>query len=178
LGHIISAARIEVDPEKIEAIRGWPTPKNVIEVISFMGIFGYYRRFIKGFSKMANPITSLKNKGVKFEWTSKCEESFQQLKGILTSAPILNIADLNEDFVVCTDACKEGLDRVLIQRDHVVCYEPRKLKEYERNYATHDLDLAGIVHALKMRCMWIADGELCLRMEDQMNRCSHGNVIL
>jgi hypothetical protein len=83
--------------------------KNVTYFKSFMGLSGYYRRFIKGFSKIASPITSLQKKGVKFEWTTKCEESFQQLKGILTSAPILNIADPNEDFVACTDACKEGL---------------------------------------------------------------------
>jgi hypothetical protein len=104
LGHIISAAGMEVDPKKIEAIRGWPTPKNVIEVRSFMGLASYYRRFIKGFSKIASPITSLQEKGVKFEWTSKCEENFQQLKEILTSAPILKIAYPNEYFVVCIDA--------------------------------------------------------------------------
>jgi hypothetical protein len=77
LGHIISTDGIAVDLEKIEAIRGWPTPRNVTEVGSFMGLVDYYRRFIKGFSKIANPITSLQKKGVKFEWTSKCEESFQ-----------------------------------------------------------------------------------------------------
>jgi hypothetical protein len=92
----------------------------------------------------------LQKKGVKFAWTSMCEEIFQQLKGILTSAPILNIPAPNEDFVVCIDACKEGLGGVLSQRDHVVCYESRKLKERERNYATHDLELATIVHALKI----------------------------
>jgi hypothetical protein len=149
LGHIISAAGIEVDPEKIEAIRGWPTPKNVTEVRSFMGLVGYYRRFIKGFSRIASPITSLQKKGVKFEWTSKCEESFRQLKEILTSAPILKIADPNEYFVVCTDACKEGLGGVLSQRDNVVCYESRKLKEHERNYATHDLELASYCTCIK-----------------------------
>jgi hypothetical protein len=72
------------------------------------------------------------------------------MKEILTSAPIFKITDPNEDFFVCTDACKEGLDGVFSQRDHVACYESRKLKEYERNYATHDLELAVIVHALKM----------------------------
>jgi hypothetical protein len=138
LGHIISTDGIKVDPEKIEAIRGWPTPRNVTEVRSFMGLSGYYQRFIKGFSNIASPITSLQKKGVKFEWTSKCEERFQQLKDILTSAPILNIADPDEDFFVCIDACKEGLGGVLTQKDHVVCYESRKLKEHERNYATHD----------------------------------------
>jgi hypothetical protein len=150
LGHIISTYGITVDPEKIEAIRGWPMPRNVIEVRSFMGLMGYYRIFIKGFSNIASPITSLQKKGVKFIWTPKCEESFQQLKIILTSAPILKIADLDEDFVVCMDACKEGLDGVLSKKYRVVCYESRKLKEHERNYATHDLELATIVHALKM----------------------------
>jgi hypothetical protein len=87
---------------------------------------------------------------VKFEWTSKCEESFQQLKGILTSDPILKITDTNKYFGVCTDACKEGLGGILSQKDHVVCYESKKLKEHERNYATHDLELVVFVHALKM----------------------------
>jgi hypothetical protein len=114
-----------------------------------MVLVGYYQRFIKGFSRIASPIISLQNKGVEFEWTSKCEESFQQLKEILTSAPILKIVDPNEYFVVCIDACKEEIGGVLSQRDHVVCYGSRKLKENERNYATHDLDLAMIVHALK-----------------------------
>jgi hypothetical protein len=108
LGHIISADGITVDPEKIEAIRGWPVPRNVTEVRYFMGLVGYYRRFIKGFSKIASPITSLQKKGVKFEWTPKCEESFQQLKDILTSAPILKIADPNEDFVVCMMHARKG----------------------------------------------------------------------
>jgi hypothetical protein len=87
---------------------------------------------------------------VKFEWNFKCEESFQQLKKILTSASILNIVDPDEDFVLCNDACKEELSGVLSEKDHVVCYESIKLKEHERNYATHDLELAAIVHALKM----------------------------
>jgi hypothetical protein len=113
LGHIISIEGIEVDPEMIEAIRGWPTLKNVTKVISFMGLAGYYQIFIKGFSKISNSITSLQKKGVKFEWTSRCEEIFQQLKRILTNAPILKIANPIEDFVVCIDACKEGLGGVL-----------------------------------------------------------------
>jgi hypothetical protein len=115
-----------------------------------MGLVGYFRIFIKGFSRIASPITYFQNKGVEFEWTSKCEEIFRQLKEILTSAPILNIANPNEYFFVCTDACKEGLDGVLSQRDNVVCYESKKLKWHERNYATNDLKLEFIVHELKM----------------------------
>jgi hypothetical protein len=114
-----------MDPKKIEAIRGWSTPKNVTKVISFIGLAGYYKIFIEGFSKIAHPVTSLQKKGVKFQWTLHCEKSFQHL-------------------------CKEGLGGVLSQNGYVVCYESRKLKEHERHYATHDLDLASTVHALKM----------------------------
>jgi hypothetical protein len=149
LGHIISKDGIAVDPEKIEAIREWSSPKNVTEVRSFMGLAGYYRRFIEGFSKIAHPITSLQRKGMKFQWTLDCERSFQHLKQLLTSAPILRITDPEEDFIVCTDACNEGLGGVLSQNGFVICYESRKLKDHERNYATHDLELAAIVHALR-----------------------------
>jgi hypothetical protein len=85
------------------------------------------------------PITSLQKKGVKFEWTYECEEFFQQLKNIFTSEPILKIVDPDEYFVVWTDACKGGFGGILIQNEYVICYEPRKFKEHERNYATHDL---------------------------------------
>jgi hypothetical protein len=81
-------------------------PNNVTEVRSFMGLVGYYRRFIEGSSKIAHPITSLQKKGVKFQWTVDCEKSFQHLKQLLTSAPILRIAYPNEESIVCTDACQ------------------------------------------------------------------------
>ena len=150
LGYIISEEGISVDPKKIRAIMEWTTPKNVSQVRSFMGLAGYYRLFIEGFSKLAHPITSLQKKDVKFDWTHKCEDSFQRLKEMLTSEPFLNIANLEGNFVVCTDACKQGVGGALIQNGHVTCYESIKLKEHEQNYATHDLELANIIHALKM----------------------------
>jgi hypothetical protein len=120
----------------------------VTKVRSFMGFAGYYRRFIEGFSKIAHPIISLQKKGVKFKWTLECEKSFQHLKHLLTNTPILRIVDPNEYFIVCTDACR-GLGGLLSKNGYVVCYETRKLKDHERNYATHDLKLVAIVHALK-----------------------------
>jgi hypothetical protein len=114
-----------------------------------MPLAGYYIRFIAGFSRIAHPITSLQRKGKKFQWKKECERSFQKLKQLLTNVPIMRIVDPNEDFVVCTDACKEGLSGVLSQNGFVVCYDSRKLKEHERLYATHDLELASIMHALK-----------------------------
>jgi len=94
-----------VDPDKIKAIMEWPVPRDVSDVRSFMGITSYYQRFIEGFSKIAYPITSLQKKGTKFIWSDKCQKSFEQLKTLLTTAPVLKIADPDKDFLICTDAC-------------------------------------------------------------------------
>jgi hypothetical protein len=134
LGHIISKQGIAVYPEKIEAIRGWPKPRNVSYTRYFMGLVGYYRRFIVGFSKIYHPITSLQNNGTKFEWKLKCEKNFNLLQELLTSAPMLNIADPNGIFVVCADAYKKGLGRFLKKNGHVIGYESTNIKEHERNY--------------------------------------------
>jgi hypothetical protein len=150
LGHVLSEEGVVVNPDKIRSIMEWPTPKDILDIRSFMGLAGYYRRFIKGFSKIECPITTLQKKGIKFTWTQKCEERFQTLKHLLTHAPVLKIADFEADFLVCTNACKEGLGGVLMQGESVVCYESRKLNEHEVNYVTHDLELAAIVHTLKM----------------------------
>ena len=120
MGHIIYKRGLAVDPEKIKAIKEWPVPTNVSVVRSFMGIAGYYRRFVERFSAIAHPITSLQRKGVKFEWTEKCKNSFDQLKLKLTTAPILKIADPDKEFVVCTDASREGLGGVLLQENSVI----------------------------------------------------------
>ena len=89
LGHVVSASGIWVDPSKISAILDWKPPRNVSEVRSFLGLAGYYRRFVKGFSMIATPMTRLLQKDVKFEWSEKCQKSFDQLKALLTKAPVL-----------------------------------------------------------------------------------------
>eukprot|EP00253_Pinus_taeda_P017334 PITA_17334 len=150
LGHVITKDGIDVDPEKIKAIMDWPVPKDVADVRYFMGLAGYYRRFVEGFSKVAFPITSLQKKGRAFHWTPNCQKSFEQLKHLLTTAPILSIADPHKDYVVCTDASKEGLGGLLMQEGRVIAYESRKLKEHEQRYSAYDLELAAVIHALKM----------------------------
>jgi hypothetical protein len=150
LGHVISDEGIVVDPAKVEAIMEWPAPMNVTEVHSFMGLAGYYRRFVEGFSKIANPITKLQKKNKKFVWTEKCAEAFRRLKELLTTAPILKVPDMDANFLVCTDASKEGLGGVLMQDERVIAYISRKMRRHEENYATHDLELLAIVYALKV----------------------------
>ena len=141
-----------MDPAKIEAVSKWHTPTNVTEIRSFLGLAGYYRRFVEGFSSLAAPLTALTKKGKKYEWTEKCEESFQELKRRLTSAPILTIPNGEEGLVIYSDASKIGLGAVLMQNGKVIAYASRQLKDHEKNYPTHDLELAAVVFALKI---WI-----------------------
>ena len=149
LGHVVYADGIYVDPQKVEAVANWGQPTTVTEVRSFLGLAGYYRRFIEGFSKIAGPLHCLTRKEVKFEWTDRCEGSFQTLKEKLTSAPVLTLPEGNEGFEVNNDASYLGLGCVLMQHKRVVAYASRQLKKHELNYPTHDLELAAIIFALK-----------------------------
>ncbi|XP_052734099.1 uncharacterized protein LOC128196647 [Vigna angularis] len=149
LGHIVSAEGISVDPAKVRAVIDWASPRSVTEVRSFVGLAGYYRRFIEGFSKIVAPLTQLTRKDQPFAWTDLCEERFQELKVKLTSAPVLIIPDTSKPFEVYCDASHQGLGCVLMQEKRAVAYASRQLKIYEKNYPTHDLELAAVVFALK-----------------------------
>ena len=121
-----------------------------MEVHSFLRLVGYYQRFIEGFSKIARPMTALTQKGKEFKWTEACENSVQELKTRLTTAPILTLQDIHRSFIVYCDASRQGLGCVLMQDDKVVAYTSRQLKKHEENYPTHDLELATVVQALKI----------------------------
>ena len=150
MGHVVSKEGIKVDPQKIKAIIEWPRPTNGTEVRSLLGLAGYYRRFVKDFPKIAAPLTNLLKKVVKCESISKCEEAFQELKSRLTSGPILTLPVEGEEYIVYSDASKNGLGCVLMQKDKVIAYASRQLKPYERNYPIHDLELAAVAFALKI----------------------------
>jgi hypothetical protein len=150
LGHVISRDGVSVDPAKVEAVLNWGQPKNIGDIRSFLGLAGYYRRFIQDFSRIAMPMTKLLRKGIKFEWTDKCEESFQILKKKLTTAPMLALPSGHGGFVVYSDASGTGLGCVLMQNGKVIAYASHQLKIHERNYPTHDLELAAVVFALKI----------------------------
>ena len=150
LGHVISVEGVSVDPQKIEVVVNWKPPKNMSEVRSFLGLAGYYRKFVEGFSKIAAPLTKLTRKDVKYEWVDACQQSFEELKGRLTSAPVLALPNGRDGFVVYSDASQQGLGCVLMQNDRVIAYASRQLKKHEENYPTHDLELAAVVFALKI----------------------------
>ena len=149
LGHVVSGNGVAVDPSKVAAVTEWETPMTVGEIRSFLGLVGYYRRFIENFSKIAKPMTELLKKEKKFVWTDECEASFQEMKQRLVTAPVLTLPDIHKDFQVYCDASRQGLGSVLMQEGKVVSYASRQLKNHEHNYPTHDLDLASVVHALK-----------------------------
>ncbi|KAG8493049.1 hypothetical protein CXB51_010393 [Gossypium anomalum] len=150
LGHVVSVSGFHVDPSKISAILDWKPPRNVTEVRSFLGLAGYYRRFVKGFSMIATPMTKLLQKDVKFEWSEKCQKSFNQLKTYLTKVLVLVQPESGKEFVIYSNASLHGLGCVLMQEGRVVAYASRQLKPNEKNYPTHDLKLAAIVFALKI----------------------------
>ncbi|KAL4279969.1 hypothetical protein GQ457_03G015220 [Hibiscus cannabinus] len=150
LGHVISAKGIMVDPKKVQTILDWRPPRNVGEVRSFLGLAGYYRRFVKGFSAIALTLTKLLRKEQPFEWSKEHQRSFDQLKQALTHAPVLVQPESGKEFIVYNDASHIGLGCVLMQVDNVVAYASRQIKPHELNRPTHDLELAAIVFALKI----------------------------
>ncbi|GKC18533.1 putative reverse transcriptase domain-containing protein [Tanacetum coccineum] len=150
LGHVINSRGIHVDLAKIESIKDWASPRSPTEIRQFLGLAGYYRRFIEGFSKIAKSMTKLTQKGIKFDWGEKEENAFQLIKQKLCSAPILALPEGSEDFVVYCDASHKGLGAVLMQREKVIAYASRQLKVHEKNYTTHDLELGSVVFALKI----------------------------
>ncbi|GJV24713.1 putative reverse transcriptase domain-containing protein [Tanacetum coccineum] len=150
LGHVINGNGIHVDPSKIEAVKNWEAPRTPSEVRSFLGLAGYYRRFIENFSKIAKPLAILTRKSKTFDWGGEQERAFQTLKDKLCNAPVLALSDRPKDFMVYYDASGLGLGCVLMQRRKVIAYASRQLKIDEKNYTTHDLELGAVVFALKI----------------------------
>jgi hypothetical protein len=150
LEYVILKGGISVDPSKVQDVLSWNAPTNVGDIQSFLGLAGYYQRFIEGFLKISKPMTELLEKDKNFKWTPACEASFQELKMRLTSAPILVMPDMEKSFSIYYDASSQGLGCVLMQDFHVVAYASRQLRKHEAHYRTYDLELAAIVHALKI----------------------------
>ncbi|GKC24625.1 putative reverse transcriptase domain-containing protein [Tanacetum coccineum] len=150
LGHVVNRDGIHVDPSKVESVKNWKTPESSTEIRSFLGLAGYYRRFIENFSKIAKPLTLLTQKNKTYVWGNEQDEAFRILKEKLCNAPVLALPDGPDDFVVYCDASKQGFGSVLMQRGKVIAYASRQLKKHEKNYTTHDLELGAVVFALKI----------------------------
>nr|GEW23856.1 putative reverse transcriptase domain-containing protein [Tanacetum cinerariifolium] len=175
LGHVIDSEGVHVDPAKIATIKNWATPTTPTEVRQFLGLAGYYWRFIEGFSLISKPLTKLTQKNKKFEREMETEEAFQTLKQKLCCAPILALPEGSDDFVVYCDTSLRGFGAVLMQREKVIAYASRKLRTHEENYTTHDLELGAIVFVLRlwrhylygMKCVVYTDHQCLQYILDQ-----------
>lgn len=149
LGHFISVEGVSTDPKKVEAFVNWPEPQNVKQLRSFLGMAGYYRRFIKGYSVIAQPLTELLKKGNGFLWKTETKEAFHKLKEALCSAPVLALPDLSLPFVVEADACQTGIGAVLMQCLHPVAYISRTLSLKNQALSVYDKELLALVFAVE-----------------------------
>jgi hypothetical protein len=140
---------IAVNPSKVKEVLDWKPPTTVSKVQSFLGLAGYYRRFILNFSKIVKPVTELLKKESKYVWSDACDEAFKLLKKLLTTSPVLAQPDTDKPFNVNCDASGTGLGGVLIQEGRVISYSSRQLRRHEEHYPIHDLELAAVVMALR-----------------------------
>lgn len=153
LGHKISENGVAPNNEKIKAVMDYPIPKSPKQIKQFLGLIGYYRRFVKDFAKIAKPLTLLLKKDAQFQWLSHQQEAFEQFKRILTSEPILQFPDFNKPFVLTTDASNYAIGAVLSQgeigKDLPIAYASRTLSKSEVNYSTTEKELLAIVWGTK-----------------------------
>jgi len=149
LGHVISAAGLEVDDAKVKAVQTWPQPTTLTELRSFLGMVCYYRKFIKDHAKIAVPLYKLLRKDTPYQWNDDCQRAFIQMKTCLTTTPVLTIANMTQPLEVTTDASDCTIGAVLTQNKKPVAYESRKMNEHEINYAIHEKEALAIVHALR-----------------------------
>jgi hypothetical protein len=149
LGYVVTPQGIEVDQAKVEAIQGWPVPNTITQVRSFLGLAGFYRRFVKDFSTIAAPLNELTKKGVPFDWGKAQENSFNMLKDKLTHAPLLQLPDFNKTFELECDASGIGLGGVLLQEGKPIAYFSEKLSGPVLNYSTYDKELYALVRTLE-----------------------------
>ncbi|WMV50297.1 hypothetical protein MTR67_043682 [Solanum verrucosum] len=148
LGHIVSSKGIEVDPKRTDAVKSWPRPLSPSDMKSFLSLAGYYRRFVEGFSWIASLLITLTQKKAKCIWFKPCEKSFHELKGKWTFNPVLTLPDITDGFFVYCDASRIGLVCVFMKNGKVIAYDSGQLKAHEKNYPTHDLEIAAVIFAL------------------------------
>ena len=145
MGHILSDQAVDMNPRKIEAVKNCPKTLTPTDIRSFLGLTGYYRKFVEGFSSIAAPLTTLTKKKAKFEWIETCEKSFKDPKDRVTLVPVITLPKCGENYTVYCDASRVCFVCVLIQAGKVIAYASRQLKVHEKNYPTHDLELAPMV---------------------------------
>ena len=153
LGHIVGKGGLRVDPKKVAAVQDWTVPQDVGQLRSFLGLTNYFRKFLMNYSTIVAPLTKLTSKTSPWKWTKECQQAFIKVKHMLVNAPVLVLPDFEKPFTVVTDASDKGIGAVLLQEDHPVAFESRKLSSAENSYHTSEKEMLAVVHALRTwRC--------------------------
>lgn len=148
MGHIVLAEWVSAEPSKLEAMLNWPTPKDIKGLRGFLGLIGYYRRFVKGYGLIVKPLTEFLKKD-KFSWDTEAEKAFTLLKTAMTSIPVLAVPDCTKPFIVETDASSKGLGAVLLQDGRLVAYLGQSLSVRAQQRSVYERELMAIVMAVQ-----------------------------
>jgi hypothetical protein len=148
LGHVISEAGVAMDPSKVQAIRDWPVPRSVRAVRGFLGLAGYYRKFVHHYGTVAAPPTALLKKDG-FSWSEGAMAAFQALKEAVTAAPVLAMPDFSKSFVVECDTSSHGFGAVLVQEGHPIAFFRRAIAPRHQALAAYEHELIGLVLAVR-----------------------------
>jgi hypothetical protein len=167
LGHEISAAGVATDSSKIHAIKNWVVPTNVKEVRRFLGLVGYYRRFVKNFGLISRCLFDLLKKGEIFVWTEKTEEAFQALKAALILALVLALPNFNEPFIIETDACDYGMGAVLMQKGHPISFMSKALGPKNKGLSTYEKECLAILMAVDRWRSYLQRGEFVIKTDQK-----------
>ena len=181
LGHVVSRKGVSADPSKVEKVANWPVPTTTKEVQQFLGLAGYYRRFMKGFADIARPLHRLTERNAKFQWTTECQTAFSKLRESLTSSPILAYPDYSRPFLLDTDASNTGIGGVLSQRDdtgeeRVVAYASRSPSKRERNYCVTRRELLAAVYFTRQFRLYLLGPRFTLRTDHGSLTCSKSQM--
>lgn len=145
LGHIISASGVSTDPAKIMVVQQWPTPSTAKELRNFLGLAGFYRKFVRHFGMISRPLMDLLKKNTLFVWTTEHQQAFELLKTTLSSAPVLALPDFSLPFCIYTDACKTGVSAVLMQRGHPLAFLSKALGPKNQGLSTYEKEYLAIL---------------------------------
>jgi len=162
LGHKISAQEVSVDEEKIKATMDWPRPKTISHLRGFLGLYSFYRRFIKGFSQPSTLLIDLTKKGA-FSWSALVQRDFNKIEEVMSSCPILPIPNFSLPFVFECDASGEGIGVVLMQNKHLITFESLKCKESERSFSIYEKEMLAIMYALANFKQYFVCGRLVVK---------------